>query len=86
MDTNNSQESSEKAIKTTAESVSALADRVQETVTQAQEKLNELQHQLMDKTKYAAQSTDTYVREKPWNAVCTALGVGFVVGLIIGRR
>jgi ElaB/YqjD/DUF883 family membrane-anchored ribosome-binding protein len=86
METNNSQESSEKAIRTTAESVSALADRVHETVMQAQERLNDLQRDLRDKTKYAAQSTDTYVREKPWNAVGAALGIGFLAGLIIGRR
>jgi ElaB/YqjD/DUF883 family membrane-anchored ribosome-binding protein len=45
-----------------------------------------LQHDLVDRTKYAAESTDAYVHEKPWNAVCAAIGIGFVLGLIIGRR
>jgi ElaB/YqjD/DUF883 family membrane-anchored ribosome-binding protein len=76
----------ETAMKTTAESVGALAEKVQETVRQTQARLTELQHDLVDRTKYAAESTDAYVHEKPWNAVCAAIGIGFVLGLIIGRR
>lgn len=84
METNTT--SAEKAMKTTAESVGQLAEKVQETVRQTQVRLNELQHDLMDRTKYAAESTDAYVHEKPWNAVCAAIGIGFIVGLIVGRR
>ena len=78
--------STESALHKTADSVNALADKVQETVRQTQERLNELQHDLVDRTRYAAQSTDNFVHEKPWNAVCAAVAIGFVVGLIIGRR
>jgi ElaB/YqjD/DUF883 family membrane-anchored ribosome-binding protein len=80
------QNTAENAIRKTADSVNALADRVQETVRQTQARLNQLQEDLVVKTKYAAQSTDTYVHENPWNAVCAATAVGFVVGLIVGRR
>lgn len=73
-------------MKTTAESVGQLAEKVQETVRQTQARLNDLQHDLMDRTKYAAESTDSYVHEKPWNAVCAAIGIGFILGLIVGRR
>jgi ElaB/YqjD/DUF883 family membrane-anchored ribosome-binding protein len=83
---NNFQESSSQARGTVADSVGALAGRVQETVSQAQERFGEFQRDLVDKTKYAAESTDTFVREKPWNAVLAALGAGFVLGLIVGRR
>jgi ElaB/YqjD/DUF883 family membrane-anchored ribosome-binding protein len=86
MNTNTSDQTAEKALHSTAESVGALADRVQETVRQTQARLTELQRELVDKTKYAAQSTDTYVHEKPWNAVCAAISIGFVFGLIVGRR
>lgn len=84
METNTT--SAEGAMKTTAESVGQLAEKVQETVRQTQARLNELQHDLMDRTKYAAETTDAYVHEKPWNAVCAAIGIGFIVGLIVGRR
>jgi ElaB/YqjD/DUF883 family membrane-anchored ribosome-binding protein len=84
MNTNST--SAEGAMKTTAESVGQLAEKVQETVRQTQARLSELQHDLVDRTKYAAESTDAYVHEKPWNAVCAAIGIGFVLGLIVGRR
>ncbi len=70
----------------TADSVSALATKVQDTVRQTQARLGELQRDLVDKTKYAARSTDTYVHDKPWTAVCAAVSAGFILGLIIGRR
>lgn len=76
----------ETALKNTAESVSALTTRIEESVKRAQLRLNELQSAVVDKTKYAARSTDAYVHEKPWSAVCTAVSVGFVIGLIVGRR
>ena len=84
MDTNST--TAEGALKKTADSVGQLAEKVQETVRQTQARLNELQHDLVDRTKYAAESTDAYVHEKPWNAVCAAIGIGFVLGSIIGRR
>jgi ElaB/YqjD/DUF883 family membrane-anchored ribosome-binding protein len=83
---NNFQESSSQVRGTVAESVGALAGRVQERVSQAQERFGEFQRDMVDKTKYAAESTDAFVREKPWNAVLAALGAGFVLGLIVGRR
>jgi len=82
----NSQTTAEEALRKTADSVGALAEKVQETVRQTQDRLNQLQHDMVDRTRYAAHSADTYVHEKPWNAVCGALAVGFVLGLILGRR
>ena len=86
MNTDTQNNTAENAMRKTADSVGALADKVQETVRQTQAKLNQLQQDLVDKTKYAAQRTDTYVHENPWNAVCAGLAVGFVIGLIVGRR
>jgi ElaB/YqjD/DUF883 family membrane-anchored ribosome-binding protein len=86
MNTDGTNATAENALKSTAESVGQLADKVQETVRQTQERLTELQRDLVDRTRVAAQSTDTYVHQKPWNAAMAALGIGFVVGLILGRR
>jgi ElaB/YqjD/DUF883 family membrane-anchored ribosome-binding protein len=86
MDTNSSSQTAERALKTTADQVGALAEKVQETVRQTQARLSELQHDLVDRTRYAARSTDEYVHENPWNAVCAAVSIGFILGLIIGRR
>jgi ElaB/YqjD/DUF883 family membrane-anchored ribosome-binding protein len=76
----------ETALKNTADSVSALTTRIEDSVKRAQLRLNELQSAVVDKTKYAAQSTDAYVHENPWSAVCAAVSVGFIVGLIVGRK
>jgi ElaB/YqjD/DUF883 family membrane-anchored ribosome-binding protein len=86
MDQNTSTQAAERAMKNTAESVGALAEKVQKTVRQTQTRLTELQRDLVDRTKYAAESTDAYVHEKPWNAVAAAVGIGFIIGLIVGRR
>lgn len=86
MDTTTTEEKTEKALNSTAEQVGALAERVQETVRQAQARLNELQREVVDRTKYAAETTDTYIHEKPWSAVCAAVSIGFVIGLLLGRR
>jgi ElaB/YqjD/DUF883 family membrane-anchored ribosome-binding protein len=83
---NDDSHTAENALRQTAYSVGALADKVQETVRQTQDRLNQLQHDVADRTRYAAQSADTYVRENPWNAVCAAVAAGFVLGVILGRR
>lgn len=86
MNTTTTEEKTEAALNSNVESAGALAERVQDTVRQAQARLGELQQELLDRTKYAAESTDTYVHEKPWSAVCAAVTIGFVIGLLLGRR
>jgi ElaB/YqjD/DUF883 family membrane-anchored ribosome-binding protein len=76
----------ETALRDTADNVASLASRVEETVKRTQARLSELQSAVVDKTKNAAQTTDTYVHDNPWTAVATAAGIGFVLGLIIGRK
>ena len=34
----------------------------------------------------AADVTDKYVHDNPWQAIGVAAGVGFLLGLLIGRR
>jgi ElaB/YqjD/DUF883 family membrane-anchored ribosome-binding protein len=36
--------------------------------------------------RHAAEATDQYVHEKPWQATGIAAGVGILIGLLIGRR
>lgn len=72
--------------RSTTEKISEISGKVQDSLRQTQQRLGDMQRDLMDKTRYAAQSTDTYVHEKPWSAVCAAVGIGFIMGLIVGRR
>lgn len=62
------------------------ANRVEERIRQTQARLGEWQRDLADRTRYAALSTDTYVHEKPWSAICAAASIGLVIGLLLGRR
>jgi ElaB/YqjD/DUF883 family membrane-anchored ribosome-binding protein len=80
----------EELLKATAnqagEKVSAAREKVQDSLHRAKVKLAEAEDLLIDQTKQAARATDEYVHENPWKAVGTAAGIGFIIGLLIGRR
>lgn len=68
------------------EKVAAAREKVQESLHRAKVKLAEAEEILIDKGKQAARVTDEYVHDNPWKAVGIAAGIGFVIGLLIGRR
>ncbi len=55
--------------------------KVQDSLKIAQDKLSVAQGVAVAKGKEAVAVTDEYVREKPWNAVGIAAGVGFLLGI-----
>ncbi len=60
--------------------------KAEESLRVVQARIAQVQSALLVKTKAAAEATDVYVHEHPWKAVSTAVGVGLVIGLLIGRR
>lgn len=68
------------------EKVAVAREKIQESLHRARVKLAEAEDVVADKTKQAARATDEYVQENPWKAVGVAAGIGFVIGLLIGRR
>jgi len=68
------------------EKAAAWREKAQETVQRWKVKLAEAEDDLIDKSKQAARVTDEYVHDHPWRAVGIAAGVGFVIGLLVGRR
>jgi ElaB/YqjD/DUF883 family membrane-anchored ribosome-binding protein len=68
------------------EKIAAVRERVQKSLTDAKVKLVELEGAAVEKTKAAARATDAYVHENPWKSIGIAAGVGFLLGLVIGRR
>lgn len=67
-------------------SMAELRERVQATLSQARSGLIDAQEQVVERAKAAAKATDDYVHDKPWQSVGMAAGVGFLLGLLIGRR
>jgi ElaB/YqjD/DUF883 family membrane-anchored ribosome-binding protein len=67
-----------KAAKNLRSSASAMADQYRSRVEEIRDDALDRIHSLQDDSKQ-------YVRDNPTKAVCIALGVGFVLGLIFRR-
>lgn len=66
--------------------VAAAREKVQDSLRRAKVKLEEMEDVLLDKSKEVARATDAFVHEHPWRAVGIATAIGFVIGLLVGRR
>lgn len=67
------------------EKAASLRVRAQANLARAKERLVEAEHAVVERTKVAAQVTDDYVHENPWQSVGIAAAVGVLVGMLIGR-
>jgi ElaB/YqjD/DUF883 family membrane-anchored ribosome-binding protein len=68
------------------EKMSGLRERLTERLHDAKLRIADAEEALVDRTKAAARATDDYVNDNPWQAVGIAAGIGFLLGVIIGRR
>ncbi len=59
--------------------------RLERNLEAAKERLAEIEEDLKDQATVAAKAADEYVRENPWQSAGVALGVGFVLGVLISR-
>ncbi|MBL0141597.1 MAG: DUF883 domain-containing protein [Betaproteobacteria bacterium] len=57
---------------------------VEQNLAAAKDKLVQLEHTAAEKAKVAAEATDNYVHDKPWQAIGITAGVGVLVGLAVG--
>ena len=80
----------EELLRVTADQASGSAaevrGRIQGRRQKAQAELAQLQGAAVAQVKAAGQAADTFVHEKPWQAIGVAAGIGLVIGLLIGRR
>lgn len=60
--------------------------KAQDHLTAAKIKLAAAETAVVDKAKAVGRATDDFVHDNPWRAVGVAAGIGFVAGLLIGRR
>lgn len=70
----------------TGDKIGAVRARVEESLREARRKLDEVESDLVDGAKAAAKATDELVHENPWQAVAIATAVGFLLGMLTGRR
>ena len=70
----------------TGEKATALREQVQAKLLSARQRALDLQEEALDKAKAAAQFTDEYVHENPWQVVGVGIVVGFLVGVLVSRR
>lgn len=68
------------------EQAADLRRRAQSAIASAKTRLVDIEHKVVDKTKYAAKATDHWVHDHPWTAMGIAAGVGVLIGLVINRR
>jgi hypothetical protein len=69
-----------------SEKARSARERIGASLATAKAKLADIEHTVLEKTKYAARATDEYVHENPWQAIGVAAGVGFLLGMLISRR
>lgn len=70
----------------TGEKLAAARAKVEESLVATKQRLADLEHGLVEKTKAAARATDELVHEHPWQAVGIAAAVGFLLGMLTCRR
>ena len=68
------------------EKIADIRAKTQDRLSAAKIKLAEAEAVLVDKARQAGRVADDYVHDNPWRSVGMAAGVGFIVGLLIGRR
>ena len=68
------------------EKVAAARARIQDSMTTAKAKLEQLSQASTEKAKAAAHATDVYVHDNPWHAIGIAALVGLLLGTLISRR
>jgi ElaB/YqjD/DUF883 family membrane-anchored ribosome-binding protein len=70
----------------TGDKITRARGKLQQAVVDLKPRLARAEGMIEDAARTAANSSNTYVHEKPWTAVGIAAGVGLLVGLLIGRR
>jgi len=68
------------------ENLAEVRTRARESLRLARVRLSETHEAVMEKARGAANATDAYVRDSPWEAIGVAAGVGLLLGVLLARR
>ena len=67
------------------DAVTGVRTRTEESLRQVRASVGDLQKDVAARARGAAQTTSTYVHDKPWQSIGLAAGAGLIVGLLINR-
>jgi ElaB/YqjD/DUF883 family membrane-anchored ribosome-binding protein len=68
------------------ERLADLRARFHKNVHQLQDRIDAAGDRVMDKAGSAAASADHLIRQRPWQSLAVAAGVGLLLGMLTGRR
>jgi ElaB/YqjD/DUF883 family membrane-anchored ribosome-binding protein len=60
--------------------------RLEASVSDARQRLADLEQALGDGARRAGRATDGYVREHPWESIAVGAGIGVLLGALLARR
>ena len=60
--------------------------KIQGRLAEAKVRLADAETVVIDRAKQVGRAADDFVHDNPWRSVGVAAGIGFIVGLLIGRR
>jgi ElaB/YqjD/DUF883 family membrane-anchored ribosome-binding protein len=67
-----------------SEGAQQLRASVEQSLNAAKDRLAQLQRDIADRSRAAAQATEEYVQENPWQSVGAAAAIGALAGLVAG--
>jgi ElaB/YqjD/DUF883 family membrane-anchored ribosome-binding protein len=67
------------------ETLGALKDRVNDTISSAREKLADLEQDARQRGRRAAVATESWIKSNPWAALAIGAGIGLIVGALVMR-
>ena len=76
----------EKVVDLSSTGISVARQTISSNIESAREKANQAAHCAMDHAEKSLESTGQYVKEKPYQALGIALGIGFVLGKLLSRK
>jgi len=68
------------------EKMGEMRTKIEASLRDAKMRLADAEAAVLDKAKAAANATDDFVHDHPWQAVGVAAAVGLALGVLIGRR
>lgn len=61
-------------------------DRGMHLLDTALTRVHDMQSSVVDTGQEMATSADQYVKQNPWRTIVTAIGIGLLAGVVLGRR